>query len=231
MVNDVDRLSTLQTLKGWFYVIVTAGLLYVLIQRDFKVLQDAQVALTIGYEATLEGWVRALDLRDNATEIHTRRVTELTVLLAKKMGFDHQELEQIRRGALLHDIGKMGIPDRVLQKPGPLTDEEWEIMRKHPIYACEFLSPISYLESALEIPCYHHEKWDGSGYPNGLSGNEIPLSARIFAVVDVWDALLSDRSYRKSWTEAEAADYIKSRAGSQFDPEVVSSFLDIMEES
>jgi len=205
--------------------------LYVLIQRDFKVLQNTQDALTKSYEATLEGWVRALDLRDNATEIHTRRVTELTLLLAKKMGVEQQELEHIRRGALLHDIGKMGIPDRILQKPGPLTDEEWGTMKKHPIYACEFLSPISYLEPALEIPCYHHEKWDGSGYPNGMMGDEIPLSARIFAVVDVWDALLSDRSYREAWAEDEAVDYIKAQADSHFDPEVVLSFLDIIQGS
>jgi HD-GYP domain-containing protein (c-di-GMP phosphodiesterase class II) len=147
------------------------------------------------------------------------------------MGVEPQELEHFRRGALLHDIGKMGIPDRILQKPGPLTDEEWKVMKKHPIYACEFLSPISYLKSALEIPCHHHEKWDGSGYPNGLMGHEIPLSARIFAVVDVWDALLSDRSYRKAWTENEAADYIKAQAGSHFDPEVVSNFFEVVNES
>lgn len=229
LVNDLETLSFLQTIKGWFYVLVTAGLLYVLIRRDFKALNDAQETLEDSYEATLEGWVRALDLRDNATEVHTRRVTDLTVLLASQMGIEAHNLEHVRRGALLHDIGKMGIPDRILQKPDALNDEEWKIMRMHPVYACELLSPIEYLEPAREIPCCHHEKWDGTGYPNGLAGDEIPLSARIFAVVDVWDALLSDRPYRAAWTEEETIGHIKSQAGSHFDPEVVARFLAIVE--
>jgi len=228
LTNDLKSLSSLQTLKGWFYVFITAALLYFLIWRDFKALQDSRLALKKSYDSTLEGWARALDLRDNATVVHTRRVTDLTVLIAQKMGIEWHKLEHIRRGALLHDIGKMGIPDRILQKPGALTDDEWKIMKKHPVYACELLSPISFLEPALEIPCFHHEKWDGSGYPNGLIEDEIPLSARIFAVIDVWDALLSDRPYRKAWKREKAITYIQSQAGLHFDPQVVACFIAVM---
>ena len=162
----------------------------------FADLQRSNLELALAYDTTLEGWSSALDLRDKETEGHTRRVTEMSVDLARAMGVSDAELVHIRRGALLHDIGKMGIPDSVLLKPGPLTEEEWKIMRKHPVYANELLSPIAYLRPALDIPYCHHEKWDGTGYPRGLKGEQIPLAARIFAVVDVWDALRSDRPYR-----------------------------------
>jgi HD-GYP domain-containing protein (c-di-GMP phosphodiesterase class II) len=191
----------------------------------FDDLQQANTDLALAYDATLEGWVHALDLRDNETEGHTQRVTEATVRLARNMGFSAAELVHVRRGALLHDIGKMAIPDKILLKPGPLTDEEWEIMRRHPVYAYDWLAPIAFLRPSLDIPYCHHERWDGSGYPRGLRGEAIPLLARIFAVVDVWDALRSDRPYRRRWPEAEVRDYIQSQAGTQFDPQIVAQFL------
>jgi len=188
-------------------------------------LQRANADLREAYDKTIEGWVLALDLRDRETEGHTQRVTEMVVQLARKLGCTDEEILHIRRGALLHDMGKMGIPDEILQKPGPLTDEEWSIMRKHPLYAYQMLSPIHYLNQSLIIPYYHHERWDGSGYPQGLKGEEIPLFARLFAVVDVWDALSSDRPYRKSLPPQEVATYLQDEAGRLFDPFIVENFL------
>lgn len=198
-----------------------------LVEERTAELEAANDELALAYDTTLEGWSRALDLRDKETEGHTQRVAELTVRLARALGVHEAELVHIRRGALLHDIGKMGIPDGVLLKPGPLSSEEWEIMRKHPVYAYELLAPISYLSPILDIPYYHHEKWDGSGYPRGLRGEQIPLAVRIFAVVDVWDALRSDRPYRDAWPKDQALQYIKEQAGRHFDPQVVDMFLRI----
>lgn len=181
--------------------------------------------LTQAYDATLEGWAHALELRDQETEGHTRRVVQLTVELAQTMGFTASALEHIRRGALLHDIGKMGVPDSVLLKPGTLNDREWEIMRRHPEYAYKFLSPIDYLQPALDIPYCHHEKWDGTGYPRGLKGEEIPLVARIFAIIDVWDALCSDRPYRLAWKREAVIEYLQAQRGKHFDPQIVDAFL------
>ena len=191
----------------------------------FDSLQRTTDELELAYDATIEGWSHALDLRDKETEGHTLRVTEMTVNLARTFGLGENELVQVRWGSLLHDIGKMGVPDGILLKPGPLTDKEWVAMKKHPTFAYEMLSPIHYLRLALDIPYCHHEKWDGTGYPRGLKGEQIPLTARIFAVVDVWDALTSDRPYRKAWTEAKARQYILEQAGLHFDPEVVKFFL------
>jgi putative nucleotidyltransferase with HDIG domain len=188
-------------------------------------LQRANGELGIAYDATIEGWSRALDLRDKETEGHTQRVTELAVRVAAQLGFNAAELVQVRRGALLHDIGKMGVRDSILLKPGSLTGEEWASMRKHPVYAYELLSPIAYLTPALDIPYCHHEKWDGTGYPRGLQGEQIPLAARLFAVIDVWDALRSDRPYRKAWPEAQVLAHIRSLSGTHFDPKVVEVFL------
>lgn len=182
--------------------------------------------LAESYHATLVGWVKALDLRDKETEGHSLRVTELTVAIAKAIGMSEEEIGHVQRGALLHDIGKLGIPDSILHKPGPLDEQEWVLMRKHPVYAYEWLSPIAYLRPALDIPHYHHEKWDGSGYPRGLKGDEIPLAARIFALVDVWDALRSDRPYRSAWPEEKVRDHIRSQSGSHFDPSLVELFLE-----
>jgi PAS domain S-box-containing protein/putative nucleotidyltransferase with HDIG domain len=191
-------------------------------------LQRANEDLREAYDRTIEGWVLALDLRDRETEGHTQRVTEMAIRLARELGCTDEELLHIRRGALLHDMGKMGIPDEILQKPGPLTDEEWIIMRRHPLYAYQMLSPIHYLNQSLIIPYCHHERWDGTGYPQGLKGEEIPLFARLFAVVDVWDALSSDRPYRKRIPPQEVADYLQEEAGRLFDPYIVEKFLSLI---
>ena len=193
-----------------------------------EALQQAHASLQEAYDRTIEGWVLALDLRDRETEGHTKRVTEMTVKLACTLGFPDEEVLHIRRGALLHDIGKMGIPDEILQKPGPLTDEEWVKMRRHPHYAYQMLAPIHYLKQALIIPYYHHERWDGSGYPHQLKGEEIPLIARLFAMVDVWDALSSDRPYRKGMPLSEVIDYLQKESGRLFDPDIVQKFLPLI---
>jgi putative nucleotidyltransferase with HDIG domain len=191
----------------------------------FDDLQESNEELEIAYQATLEGWVRALDLRDHETEGHTKRVTALTQKLATAMGVSDADLVHITRGALLHDIGKMAIPDGILLKPAKLSDDERKLIEKHPLYAFEMLSPIKFLLPALDIPHCHHEKWDGSGYPRGLKGEDIPFAARIFAVVDVWDALVSDRPYRKGIKPAEIREHIRRDSGIHFDPEVVEAFL------
>lgn len=190
-------------------------------------LEAANIELGIAYEATLRGWVRALDYRDKETEGHTQRVTVLTQRLAQKMGVDRPTLEHYTRGALLHDIGKMAISDEILRKKGPLTPEERAIMEKHPVYAYEMLSPIEFLRPAVDIPYRHHEKWDGSGYPHGLGGEEIPLAARIFCVIDVWDALTSERPYRKPLPFDTVRRMIKADSGKHFDPRVVDAFMDL----
>jgi HD-GYP domain-containing protein (c-di-GMP phosphodiesterase class II) len=169
-------------------------------------------------------------MRDADTEGHTRRVTEMTLKLAASMGMSDMEQVHMYRGAILHDIGKMAIPDHILLKEGPLTDEEWDSMRQHPVYAHRLLSNIPFLRPALDIPYCHHEKWDGSGYPRRLKQEQIPLAARIFAVVDVWDALRSDRPYRPAWTEERVLAYISEQAGSHFDPQVVTAFLQLLRE-
>jgi len=188
-------------------------------------------AMTEAYDATIEGWSRAMDLRDKETEGHCRRVTDLTLRLAVSMGLCGDDLLQIRRGALLHDIGKMGVPDHILLKPGPLTDDEWTVMRLHPAYAYEMLSPIPFLLPAIDIPWSHHEKWDGTGYPRGLKGENVPLAARLFALVDVWDALRSDRPYREGWPAEKVKEHIRSLSGTHFDPEIVPIFLSVVDDN
>jgi putative nucleotidyltransferase with HDIG domain len=190
--------------------------------------QQAVLELASAYESTLEGWARALDMRDRETEGHSRRVTDLTLRLARWMGMSDTERVHVRRGALLHDIGKMGIPDSILLKPAPLSPEEWEIMRRHPTYALELLAPIEYLRAALDIPYCHHEKWDGTGYPRGLKGKEIPVAARIFAAVDIWDAVRSARPYRPAWPEQQAREHLASLAGTHLDPKVAKIFLQML---
>jgi len=216
---DVDRewLDFLQALGGQAVIAVESVTL-------FEDLQHTNTELTVAYDATIEGWSKALDLRDKETEGHSRRVTDMTVRLAREMGVGGEDLVNVRRGALLHDVGKLGIPDSVLLKPGKLTDEEWVLMRRHPTYAHEWLSPIAFLRPALDIPYCHHEKLDGTGYPRGLKGDEIPLAARIFAAVDIWDALRSDRPYRKGWSEDRVLDHIRSLAGTHLEPAVVHAF-------
>jgi putative nucleotidyltransferase with HDIG domain len=219
-------LEALNKKKGSFnqtdleILLVIASLAAVAIQNA-KLLKDLQEA----YNSTLEGWSSALDLRDKDTHGHALRVAEMTLNLAIEMGIGPEQLSVFRQGALLHDIGKMGVPDNILLKPGPLTEAEWEIMRQHPAYAYQLLSPISYLRPALEIPYCHHEKWDGTGYPRGLIGLGIPLPARIFAVIDVWDALSSNRPYREAWPDKKVQEYLQSQAGISFDPQVVDAFI------
>jgi response regulator RpfG family c-di-GMP phosphodiesterase len=190
--------------------------------------QLAVLELAAAYEATLEGWVHALDLRDRETEGHSRRVTDLTVRLARRMGLSEAECVHIRRGALLHDIGKMGIPDAILHKPSALSPDEWDIMRRHPEYARDLLDSVDYLRPSLDIPYCHHEKWDGTGYPRGLKGEQIPRAARIFAAVDIWDAIRSDRPYRAAWSDERALAYLGSQSGTHLDPAVVEAFLDLL---
>ena len=215
---DDEWLAFFQSLAGQTALAIDSALLFTDLQRS-------NVDLSLAYDATIEGWAKALDLRDKETEGHSRRVTEMAEQIAQAMDFSEADLVHVRRGALLHDMGKLGVPDGILLKPGPLTDEEWGLMRRHPQLAFDLLSPIAYLKLALDIPYSHHEKLDGSGYPRGLQGDKIPLSARIFAVVDVWDALRSDRPYRAAMPPEKARAIIEEGTGSHFDPQVVKAFF------
>ena len=215
-------LAILDTLAGQTALAVESIL-------SFNDLQRSRVALVLAYDETIEGWSRALDLRDKETEGHSRRVTEMTLRLGRLAGMSEAELVHVKRGALLHDIGKMGIGDDILLKPDRLTPAEWEIMKEHPVYAHELLSPVAFLRPALDIPYCHHEKWDGSGYPRGLKEHQIPLAARLFAVVDVWDALRFDRPYREAWPADRVRDHILAQSGTHFDPEAVELFLKALE--
>lgn len=218
---DQDWLDFLETLASQGAIAIDNADL-------FQNMQSSNIELIRAYDDTLEGLSRALDLRDKETEGHTRRVTEMTLRMARFLKISDAELVNMRRGALLHDIGKIGIPDDILLKPGPLTAEEQEIMHKHPVFAYELLSPIAFLRPALDIPYCHHEKWDGTGYPRRLKGEGIPLSARIFAVVDVWDALRSDRPYRSAWPEEKIMEYVRDEAGKFFDPKITEVFLKLL---
>lgn len=218
---DADWIEFLETLAGEAAIAVENAVL-------LKELQRTNFELTLAYNTTIEGWSRALDLRDRDTEGHTQRVTDAAVKLARRIGFNEAELVHVRRGAVLHDIGKMAIPDSILLKPGPLTPEEWDIIRQHPRFAYELLSPIPYLGPALDIPHYHHERWDGSGYPHNLKENQIPLPARLFSVVDVYDALTSHRPYRPAWKPDDAIAYISNQRGKHFDPEVAGEYLQML---
>lgn len=219
---NTDWLKFLEALAGQAAIAVDNATL-------FNDLQRSNEELALAYEAAIEGWAGALELRDKETEGHTRRVTDMTIRLARAMGIEEQAVRHMRRGALLHDIGKMGIPDSILLKPDVLTPEEESIMHQHPAHAYELLKDISYLREDLDIPHCHHEKWDGTGYPQGLKGEAIPLSARIFAVADVYDALISDRPYRKAWGHARTLEYIQEQSGRHFDPHVVEAFSRLME--
>ncbi|HNB55174.1 MAG TPA: HD-GYP domain-containing protein, partial [Anaerolineales bacterium] len=219
---DVEWLEFVETIAGQAAIAIENINL-------FNKLQRSNTELALAYDITLEGWSRAMDMRDRETEGHTQRVAEMTVKLGQAMGLTEAEIINARRGALLHDMGKLGIPDEILLKPGQLSEEEWEIMKKHPSYAYEMLSPISYLRPALDIPYCHHEKWDGTGYPRGLRGESIPIAARIFSVADVWDALRSDRPYRKAWSSEKVIAYIQEHSGTYFDPRVVEAFMSVIQ--
>ncbi len=191
-------------------------------------LEKSRKDVITAYDNSLEGWSRALSLRDHNTDEHSKRVVELTIALAAELGFSEIELEDVRRGAMLHDIGKMGIPDDILRKSSPLSPEELALIKQHPLFAVEMLKPVNFLQNALDIPLYHHERWDGSGYPYGLKGEKIPLEARIFAVADVYDALISNRPYRKAWTKRQAVEYLLEEKGKQFDPQIVDLFIKVV---
>lgn len=218
LMLDSDWVEFVGLISGQAAIAIDSALMF----RD---LQRSNVELGLAYDATIEGWSRTLDLRDKDTQGHTRRVADMTVRLALMMGMEKEAIVHIRRGAILHDIGKVAIPDEILFKPGPLTEEEWDVMRQHPLIAVNLLAPVNYLAPALEIPRWHHERWNGLGYPDRLNGEQIPFSARLFSVVDVYDALTSDRPYRNAWSKEDAIHYIESQSGKYFDPRVVLEFM------
>jgi HD-GYP domain-containing protein (c-di-GMP phosphodiesterase class II) len=227
-VLEIYQRDPLKMTPGWFNMLeMITNQFAIAIDNSLLLesLDHRNTEITSAYNATIEGLSRALELRDRETEGHTRRVAELTLLLAKEINIAEEQRIHMERGALLHDVGKMGIPDDILRKPGKLTSQEWEIMKHHPLYAYNILSQIEYLKPALDIPLYHHEHWDGTGYPYGLTGEHIPLGARIFAVVDVYDALTSDRPYRTAWSKEQTLEYMKSQSGQYFDPLILQAFL------
>jgi response regulator RpfG family c-di-GMP phosphodiesterase len=197
------------------------------LEKRYENLQLAYKELSDAFDATLKSWANAIEVRCRKKFDHTQKSLELTLKLARKLGVSEEEMANISRGVWLHDIGEMMIPDNILCKVGALTQDEWEIMLSHPGWAYELLSSIPYLQPALDIPYCHHEKWDGSGYPRGLKGEEIPLSARIFAVADVWNALLSDRTYRRAWSIKTARAFMQEQAGKQFDPAIIKEFMEM----
>lgn len=219
-VADIVVISLLTLLSGLVVWVVMGNL-----ERNLERARQSEREMRAAYDGTLEGWAKALEYRDQETEGHTRRVANMCVQLAQEWGLTQQELDHIYRGALLHDIGKVAIPDRILFKPGPLSASEWEVMKRHTSVARQMLAGIPYLRSALNIPSFHHERWDGTGYPEGLRGADIPIQARIFAVIDQYDALGSRRPYRKAWPEKKILAYIKENAGKVFDPSVATVFL------
>lgn len=247
--SSLESLSHIQSIKGMLYVLVSGILIFFLLWRELKVqkdqwqkhqlerekllreLQTSNEEIKKAYEGIISSWSKALELRHHEMKQHADNVVDLTLRLAAKLGLDEEELVAIRRGAFLHDVGKMPIPDSILLKPGPLDAEERALIQKHPEYARQILEDIEHLKESLDIPLYHHERWDGSGYPHGLKGTDIPLAARIFAVVDVWDAMTSDRPYRSAIPEAEVLDHICNQSGKHFDPDIIETFLTIIENS
>lgn len=221
-----SAITMVQNIKGCGFIIITSLLLFFLIKRDFDALTQANKEVIKSYEQTIRGWVRVMDIRHQETLHHTERVTKATLELARLMGItSEKELKHIEQGAILHDIGKIGIPDSILLKPDKLDEEEWTVMKTHPVLAHEVLSNIQYLEPCMDIPYCHHEKWDGRGYPRGIAGEEIPFAARIFTVIDVWDALSHPRAYKAQWPEKRVLDYIREQSGQHFDPRVTKIFL------
>jgi response regulator RpfG family c-di-GMP phosphodiesterase len=230
LVADPDLRVWLQSAKGWLFVATTGVVLYWMIGRDMRLLAVANRTLLEGHEQAMRALVSAMDVRHRETRDHTERVTRTTVALARLAGVEGAELQQLRLGALLHDIGKLALPDAVLTKPGKLDAEELELMRRHPQIAHDILDQVEFLRPSLAIPHAHHERWNGGGYPLGLRGEEIPLAARIFSVVDVWDALVSARVYKPAWPEHQVLPYLRDAAGTQFDPAIVALFLDHYDE-
>ena len=222
-----EEITFAQNIKGWLFIVITGLLLFFLIRKDVKAIEDGNSKLVDSYEQTIRGWVHVMDLCHRETKDHTERVTKMTIELAKLSGItEKKELESIERGAILHDIGKIGIPDAILIKPGKLDKQEWQQMQMHPEIAHDILSNIAFLRPSIAIPTAHHEKWDGTGYPLGLKGDEIPLVARFFAVIDVWDALIHSRIYKSAWPEEKVLGHIREQSGIHFDPYVVNLFLE-----
>jgi HD-GYP domain-containing protein (c-di-GMP phosphodiesterase class II) len=230
VVHDPVRLTWAQSVKGWFFVLLTGVLLYWLIGRDLRRLADINRQLVQGHEQALRVLVSAMDIRHKETRDHSDRVTRMTIGLAKLAGMQGDALLPLKFGALLHDIGKLAIPDAILIKPGKLDEAEMAHMRKHPQIGRDLMEQVDFLRTATDIPYAHHERWDGAGYPRGLRGEDIPLAARIFSIVDVWDALSFPRVYKPAWPEQEVLAYLREVAGSQLDPQLVKLFLEHYEE-
>jgi putative nucleotidyltransferase with HDIG domain len=227
---DEPTLSTLNSIKGSLYVLVTGALLYWLIGRDVRRMDRLNHLLLRGNEQSLRALVSAMDVRHKETRDHSERVMRMTVALARRVGLEGDPLRHVRFGALLHDIGKLALPDAILIKPGPLTPDEMTLMRTHTVLGRDLLMRTAFLRPAVDIPYAHHERWDGTGYPRGLRGEDIPLAARIFSVVDVWDALSFPRVYKSAWPEPEVIDYLRNAAGGQLDPGIVALFLEHYDE-
>lgn len=226
LFSTPNELTFVQNIKGWLYVAITGGFLYALIKNAIDEKNQINQKLIESYEHTIRGWIKVMDLRHQETKDHTVRVSRMTVELSKHLGItDEKELKRIETSATLHDVGKIGIPDAILTKPGALTQEEFDVIKTHPQIAFDILSDIEYLKNCIDIPYCHHEKWAGGGYPRGISGDEIPLAARIFAVIDVWDALSHARVYKEAWPESKVLEYIQAQSGKQFDPHVVNVFI------
>ncbi|MFT6986671.1 MAG: response regulator RpfG family c-di-GMP phosphodiesterase [Psychromonas sp.] len=227
LFRDKASLIIAQSIKGWFFIIITGLLLFFLIRKDVNARQEVNLKLVESYDQTISGWVHVMDLRHRETKDHTQRVTKMTVELAKLSGIrEAEKLKCIERGAMLHDIGKIGIPDSILIKPGKLDEKEWVTMKTHPQIAYDILSKIVFLKPSVDIPFFHHERWDGTGYPKGMKGKEIPITARFFAVIDVWDALIHPRVYKSAWPEEKVLEHIRAQSETHFDPDVVTLFLD-----
>jgi putative nucleotidyltransferase with HDIG domain len=231
--NGLITVRLEETITTIIILIVTGSILWIvvdIIERSVQKIIDSELTIENSYDLTLNAWALALELRGREVEGHTKRVTALSEKLADHLGFEQEEIKQLRRGALLHDIGKMGIPERILLKPGPLTDEEWEIVSRHPTMAEEIFRDIPYLKEAMAVVCWHHERLDGQGYPDKLEGEDIPLASRVFSVVENWDMLRSERPYSHAWTDEEARAYLLEEAGKKFDPEVVEGLFAVLEE-
>lgn len=222
-----EDITFAQNIKGWLFIVITGLLLFLLIRREVNATKQVNTKLVESYEQTISGWIHVMDLRHRETKDHTERVTQMTIELAKLSGItEENELKSIERGAMLHDIGKIGIPDAILIKPGKLDAKEWQEMKMHPEIANHILSNIAFLRPSIDIPYFHHEKWDGTGYPQGIKGDEIPIAARFFAVIDVWDALIHPRIYKSAWPEEKVLEHIGEQSGMHFDPNVVKLFLE-----
>jgi len=225
LFESKEALMLAQNIKGWLFIVVTAGLLFLLVRQAVLANESKHQQLLDSYDETIRGWIHVMDVRHKETRDHTVRVTRVMLEFARCYGItDDVELQRIERGAILHDIGKVGIPDQVLTKPGRLNEEEMALIRQHPKIAADILQRVHFLRPSMDIPLYHHEHWNGQGYPYNLSGQRIPVAARLFAIVDTWDALSHDRVYKQAWSEQRVLEYLSEQSGTQFDPEMVEVF-------